>query len=171
MQARTIGHISAADRSNTCAAASSGWPHPRSSGPGGNGAQRTQAVDLEALSDEDIDRLLDGGADAGKTAPEARACETVAKPTDKRALLRQWLQSGEARIEPLTLPQRGIVGGVAGACGRRVEPHLAALHQRARRSWIDGAQELRDGGAAGGGRRQESSAAFDPAGQVTGPCR
>ena len=44
---------------------------------------------------------------------------------EKRARFRQWLESSEASLDPLTLPQRELFGETSSApAGDAEEPHL-----------------------------------------------
>jgi hypothetical protein len=75
-------------------------------------------VNIEALTDEDIDRLLGDAAlsdedpdpdpDPQSTVPLAWINRKAAMSGDKRARLKEWLQSGTVLLQPLTLPQREL---------------------------------------------------------------
>ena len=79
-------------------------------GPGRSGDRRGRSGP-GIVSDEDLDRLL--GDDASRRSSRSEELR-AGKPSrtlmaeDKRARLRQWLESGEARLQPLTFPQREL---------------------------------------------------------------
>ncbi len=80
---------------------------------------------------------------------------------DNRARLKQWLESGEARLQPLTFPQRELWETFAGARGGSGEPHLRLHRDQGRAS---PPKECR-GGPPAGGRAAGGAARLLPAGQ------
>ena len=111
MRARTIGQIAAliADHMGGAPAGARARSRlPAEPSP-------AEEVDLEALSNEEIDRLLGGQADAeavleidaARLRP-SRNLKSIAMSEDRRTRLKRWLESGEISLQPLTFPQREL---------------------------------------------------------------
>ena len=109
MRARTIGQIASLIAGHLGGAAPVAESTPVSAQ-----TEATSAVDLDAISDEEIERLLGRESDSEETESDRRrqalsagSCVT-AMPADQRARLKQWLDRGEAQLHPLTFPQREL---------------------------------------------------------------
>ena len=109
MRARTIGQIASliADQMGGVTIVAESAPAAPTAT-----AEASSEVDLEALSDQDIERLLGDESDSDATeaghGSAKRQAATNEMPSDQRARLKQWIESGEAQLHPLTFPQREL---------------------------------------------------------------